>query len=200
MPDLIPTRWLNAIIGVKGTTAVEGWPIGWLMEKLSKVRHTQSILRFVANVTLHALAFYPDLRLSIHANTRSAPCSPSQASAIPLRCSQSQGKAPSITSTTPFTVSSRPSEPVPRRLQPPPPQQPRPSSRARYRSHRRCLACRSRPHPPTPSNASSPSKGKDKDKDKDGAPSTFLATLKFRGAVMVTAVEKQPAFKEAMRK
>ncbi|KIJ44967.1 hypothetical protein M422DRAFT_251595 [Sphaerobolus stellatus SS14] len=32
MPDLIPTRWLNAIIGVKGTATVEGWP----MEKLSK--------------------------------------------------------------------------------------------------------------------------------------------------------------------
>ncbi|KIJ48654.1 hypothetical protein M422DRAFT_777822 [Sphaerobolus stellatus SS14] len=54
----------------------------------------------------------------------------------------------------------------------------------------------------TSSNASSSSKGKDKDKDKDkdGAPSTFLATVKSRGAVVAAAVEKQPAFKQAMRK
>ncbi|KIJ44981.1 hypothetical protein M422DRAFT_251617 [Sphaerobolus stellatus SS14] len=51
MPDLIPTRWLNAIIGrlflgVKGTTAVEGWVSGRLMKKLSKVK-TPSFLKSV---------------------------------------------------------------------------------------------------------------------------------------------------------
>lgn len=42
LPDLIPTRWLNAILGrlflaVKGTTAVESWVIARLMKKLNKV-------------------------------------------------------------------------------------------------------------------------------------------------------------------
>lgn len=42
LPDLIPTRWLNALLGrlflaVKGTTAVEAWVIARLMKKLSKV-------------------------------------------------------------------------------------------------------------------------------------------------------------------
>ena len=43
LPDLIPTRWLNALLGrlflgVKGTRAVEAWVIGRLMKKLAKVR------------------------------------------------------------------------------------------------------------------------------------------------------------------
>ncbi|KAF8521769.1 hypothetical protein BU17DRAFT_87672 [Hysterangium stoloniferum] len=43
LPDLIPTRWLNAIIGrlflaVKETTAVEAWVIGRIMKKLTKVK------------------------------------------------------------------------------------------------------------------------------------------------------------------
>ncbi|GJJ10858.1 hypothetical protein Clacol_005086 [Clathrus columnatus] len=43
LPDLIPTRWLNAILGrlflaVKGTRAVEAWVIGRLMKKLNKIK------------------------------------------------------------------------------------------------------------------------------------------------------------------
>lgn len=42
LPDLIPTRWLNALLGrlflgVKGTRAVEAWVVGRLMKKLAKV-------------------------------------------------------------------------------------------------------------------------------------------------------------------
>ena len=42
LPDLIPTRWLNALLGrlflgVRGTKAVEAWVVGRLMKKLSKV-------------------------------------------------------------------------------------------------------------------------------------------------------------------
>ena len=49
LPDLIPTRWLNALLGrlflgVKGTRAVEQWVIGRLMKKLAKVRQLLSAI------------------------------------------------------------------------------------------------------------------------------------------------------------
>ncbi|KAF8578378.1 hypothetical protein K439DRAFT_487274 [Ramaria rubella] len=51
LPDLIPTRWLNALLGrlflgVKDTSAVEAWVVGRLMKKLAKVK-TPSFLRAV---------------------------------------------------------------------------------------------------------------------------------------------------------
>ncbi|KIJ34095.1 hypothetical protein M422DRAFT_263894 [Sphaerobolus stellatus SS14] len=55
MADLIPTRWLNAIIarlflGVKGTTVVEGWVIGRLMKKRYQFLHLNAWPQVAATV------------------------------------------------------------------------------------------------------------------------------------------------------